>query len=102
VNGAGWNFKVLSWKWVSLGLGAMLLWLQAALWIGQGSIAEIVALQRKLDAQLKSNAELAERNSRLDVEVAEFRDKLDSVDEMAREELGMVKDDETYYVVIER
>jgi cell division protein FtsB len=93
---------VLSWKWVSFGFGAMLLWLQAALWIGQGSVAEIVALQRQVDALMKSNAQLAERNSRLDVEVAEFRDGLDSVDEMAREELGMVKDDETYYVVIER
>ena len=93
---------MISWKWTSVGLGLMLLWLQAQLWIGQGSVAEIVALQRQITAIDTANAELDSRNRKLEVEVMEFRNRLDSVDEMAREELGMVKADETFYVVIRR
>jgi len=90
------------WKWTSAGLAGLLLMLQASLWIGQGSIAELVSLGRDIRSFEATNAELRERNRRLEVEVAEFKSGLDSVEEMAREELGMIRQDETFYVLITR
>ena len=90
------------WKPVPLVLALLLATLQWRLWIGQGSIAELVALDRQIGDYTHANDELRERNRRLEVEVAEFRSGFDSVEEMAREELGLVRRDETFYVVVER
>ncbi len=92
---------MISWKTVSITLGALLAVLQADLWIGQGSIAEIVSLEREIAAYDAGNAELLERNRRLEVETAELKNGLDSVEEIAREELGMIREGETFYVVLE-
>lgn len=91
---------MIRWKWISGGLVVLLLVLQASLWVGQGSVAEVVALQRQIDAYHESNAALRERNQRLEVEVQELRNGLDSVEEMAREELGLIREDETFYLLI--
>ena len=92
---------MISWRHVSLTLALLLAVLQANLWIGQGSIAELVSLGREIAGFKASNAELLERNRRLEVEVTELKSGLDSVEEMAREELGMIRQDESFYVVVE-
>ena len=93
---------MISWKWVCAGLGLLLFVLQVMLWTGQGSVAEVVALERQIGTFAVANEELRERNRRLEVEVAELKNGLDSVEEMAREELGMVRQGETFYVLIKR
>ena len=93
---------MISWNWVCAGLGLLLLVLQAMLWTGQGRVAEVVALTRQIAAFAGANEELRERNRRLEVEVAELKNGLDSVEEMAREELGLVRQGETFYVLIKR
>jgi cell division protein FtsB len=93
---------MISWKWVCAGLGLLLFALQVMLWTGQGSVAEVVALERQIGNFAVANEELRERNRRLEVEVAELKNGLDSVEEMAREELGMVRHGETFYVLIKR
>ena len=93
---------MISWKWVCAGLGLLLFALQVMLWTGQGSVAEVVALERQIGTFAVANEELRERNRRLEVEVAELKNGLDSVEEMAREELGMVRQGETFYVLIKR
>ena len=90
------------WKPFPILLAVMLAALQWRLWIGQGSIAELVALGRQIEDYTHANGELRERNRRLEVEVAEFRSGFDSVEEMAREELGLTRRDETFFVVVER
>ena len=92
---------MISWTRISIGLALLLALLQFNLWIGQGSIAELVALDREIERHTAENADLRERNLRLQVEVAEFKSGLDSVEEMAREELGMIRQDESFYVVVE-
>ena len=93
---------MISWNWVCAGLGLLLLVLQAMLWTGQGRVAEVVGLKRPSAAFAGANEELRERNRRLEVEVAELKNGLDSVEEMAREELGLVRQGETFYVLIKR
>ena len=90
------------WKCLSLSLAVLVVALQLRLWLGQGSIMELVALKQQLAQFRETNAELRERNERLVVEVEEFRSGLDSVEEMAREELGMIRRGETFYVIDDR
>ena len=90
------------WKWLSFSLALLVVALQLRLWIGQGSITEQIALEKELTQFRETNAELRARNERLVVEVEEFRSGLDSVEEMAREELGMIRQGEIFYVVVDR
>jgi cell division protein FtsB len=90
------------WKCLSLSLAVLVVALQLRLWLGQGSIMELVALKQQLAQFRETNAELRERNERLVVEVEEFRSGLDSVEEMARQELGMIRRGETFYVIVDR
>jgi cell division protein FtsB len=92
---------MLPWKRITLALALLLAALQVMLWTGQGSVAEVVALERQIEAYAGGNEELRERNRRLEVEVAELKSGLDSVEEMAREELGLVRQGETFYVLVE-
>ena len=93
---------MIPWKTVAILLTLLLAVLQANLWIGQGSVAEVVSLQREIASFSSGNEELRERNRRLEVEVAELKNGLDSVEEIAREELGMIREGETFYVVLGR
>lgn len=102
MNGLGYTPAMKRWKPVPVVLAVLLAGLQWRLWIGQGSIAELVALGRQIDDYSHANEQLGERNRLLEVEVAEFRSGFDSVEEMAREELGLIRQDETFYLVVER
>jgi len=67
---------------------------QGQLWIGRGSIGEVAAMQRKLDEQRASNAVAHQANERLAAEVRDLQEGLETVEEKARFELGMVKPNE--------
>ncbi len=75
--------------------------LQYRMWVGDGSLAEVWQLKRKIDAQESENAALRERNRQLEADVRDLKQGLDAVEERARWELGMVKKDEVFYLVVE-
>ncbi len=79
----------------------ILLGLQFRLWVGPGSWEEIVSLRREIAGQKARNAELQERNNKLYGEVDSLKRDLDSVEERARNELGLIKDGETFYQIVE-
>ena len=80
---------------------ALLLAQQYALWFGNGSILVAWDLHRKIEAQRGENAQLKERNRVLEAEVVDLKRGLDAIEERARMELGMVKQGEMFYRVIE-
>ena len=75
---------------------ALLLILQGQLWLGRGSVPNVNQLQQKLDAQKTQNAQTKAANERLGSEVRDLKEGLDTVEEKARSELGMVKQGEIY------
>lgn len=79
----------------------VLLTLQYMLWVGDGSLAEVWQLQQKLTTQQEENKRLRERNDALRAEVRDLKQGLGAIEERARNEMGMIKKDETYYQVIE-
>ena len=89
-------------KWIIALLIILLVALQARLWIGEGSLAQISALSEQLEKQSAKNAALKARNDQLDARVKELKAGMDAVEELARGELGLVKENETFFMVIEQ
>ena len=79
----------------------LLLLLQYDLWVGDGSLATVWRLQKNIESQQAENAALKERNRALEAEVRDLKTGTDAVEERARNELGMIREGETYIQVIE-
>jgi len=89
-------------KWITAILLILLVGLQFRLWVGEGSLADVARLEREIQKQQAENGRLRERNRVLAIEVEELKSGLDSVEERARTEMGMIKEGETFYMVIEK
>lgn len=79
----------------------IILGLQVRLWIGPGSFAEIDRLEDAIDEQAAENATLEARNKALLNEVDELKTGTDAIEEMARQDLGLIKDGETFYMIVD-
>ncbi|KPW68137.1 Cell division protein FtsB [Pseudomonas cannabina] len=91
------DISMRSPNWLFLILLLMLGGLQHRLWVGNGSLAQVASLTQQIADQHAENEVLLERNRVLDAEVLELKKGLETVEERARHELGMVKDGETLY-----
>ncbi len=74
---------------------------QYRIWIGDGSVAQIDAYQQRLDELKKQAEEKRQRNEALYAEVLDLRKGQEAIEERARDELGMIKEDETFFHVLE-
>ena len=88
-------------KKVVIVLLLLLVYLQYRLWFGDGSLQEVWELHREVEAQREENLQLRERNAALEAEVRDLQQGLDAIEEHAREDLGMVKEGETFYQLVE-
>ena len=79
----------------------LILLLQVRLWIGEGSFAQVWSLEKAIAEQQAENAELAGRNDRLYAEVRNLRNEQGAVEERARMNLGLIREDETFFLVVE-
>lgn len=79
----------------------MLLGLQFRLWVGEGSLAEVKNLSDKVVEQRAKNQQMEASNQQLAAEVNALKNGLAEVEARAREELGMVKPGETFYLMID-
>ena len=75
--------------------------LQYQLWIGDGGLLDVWKLNQEVKALQQENARLQERNAVLNAEVLDLKQGLDAIEEHAREDLGMVKEGETFYQIVE-
>ena len=78
----------------TLALVALLVFVQAQLWLGSSGKPYTMRLQLELDKQAALNDQARARNDQLVAEVRDLREGLEMVEERARWELGMVKHDE--------
>ncbi|MFN0160834.1 MAG: cell division protein FtsB, partial [Burkholderiales bacterium] len=78
-----------------------LLAIQYPLWLGKGGWLRVWDLDRQVSSQARTNDDLKRRNSVLDAEVRDLKNGLEAVEERARFELGMIKDDEVFFQVLE-
>lgn len=80
-------------------LTLLLIMLQVRLWTGEGSVAEMVAIQDQVEQQQRENERLYQRNRLLAVEVVELQNGMLTLEEHARLDLGMVRKDETFFLI---
>jgi cell division protein FtsB len=74
---------------------------QYRLWIGDASLMQIRESRQRLEALTKDAQEKKERNDSLYAEVIDLRKGLETIEERARYELGMIKENETFFQVLE-
>ena len=83
-------------------LVALLCFLQYRLWIGNGSLTEVHHLKTTIQLLEDENNQLRERNSSLAAEVLDLREGKQAIEERARSEMGMIKEGETFYQIIDK
>ena len=85
---------------LSLGLALLIALLQVPLWIGKGSWLRVWEVDRQLLAQREVNGRLLHRNETLDAEVRDLKTGYEAIEERARAELGMIRQDELFIQVL--
>lgn len=76
----------------------LLLVLQVRLWVSSGGFSEVSRLRHQVELQEHENEQLSERNERLQAEVEDLQRGFGAVEERARSDLGLIGEDETFYV----
>ena len=79
----------------------MLAGLQSRLWIGEGSFAHANTLQGQVTRKVADNSVKAQRNEILRAEIIELKSGLESIEEKARSEFGLIKEGETFFLLVD-
>ena len=88
-------------KLLAIALTALLVLIQHPLWLGRGGILRGVEMERQVRAQHAVNERLLGRNQALEAEVRDLKQGLDAIEERARSELGLIRQDEVFFQIIE-
>ena len=86
---------------LALALVLMIAAIQSPLWFGKGGWLRVWDLDRQIEAQRGTNLRLAARNAALDADVKDLKQGYDAIEERARSELGMVKQDEVFFQLLQ-
>ena len=87
---------------LSIVLAALILLLQYPLWLGKGGWLRVWEIDRQVKAQKAGNETLRVRNGALDAEVRDLKQGYEAVEERARYELGMIRQDEIFFHVMDK
>jgi cell division protein FtsB len=86
---------------LALALVLLIAAIQSPLWFGKGGWLRVWDLGRQVEAQRETNTKLAVRNTALDAEVKDLKQGYDAIEERARSELGMVRQDEVFFQLLQ-
>jgi len=86
---------------IILSLAALLVLIQYPLWLGKGGWLRVWDISQQVDEAHQHNQGLRERNAKLGSEVQDLREGTGAVEERARIELGMIKQDEIFVQILE-
>ena len=89
-------------RWLSIALVGLLVLIQYPLWIGKGGWLRVWEVDRQLKLQREANRKLEVRKAGMDAEVRDLKTGYDAIEERARYELGMIKQDEVFVQIPER
>lgn len=74
--------------------------LQYRLWFGKNSVPDYLSLKESVAHQLDANEKLVQRNKLLYADTDDLKLGLEAIEERARNELGMIKENETFFRLI--
>ncbi len=84
----------------AIALIGLLITLQYAVWFSKNGELDLSVTQRDITIQEEVNEKLRQRNQEMFAEIDDLRQGLDAIEERARNELGLIKDDETFFRII--
>jgi cell division protein FtsB len=87
---------------VALALMVLIVLIQGPLWFGKGGWPRVWEVNSQIQAQREANLRLAARNAALDADVADLKRGYEAIEERARVELGMIKQDEIFFQTMRR
>jgi cell division protein FtsB len=87
-------------KALAFAFAAAILLLQYPLWLGRGGWLRVWGLERQVVEQRDANGRLRQRNGALDAEVRDLKRGFEAIEERARFELGMIRQDEVFFQVV--
>ena len=88
-------------RWLALVFVLLIAALQYPMWLGKGGWLQVRELGRAIGVQHATNVKLKARNDALDADVRDLKTGFEAVEERARSELGMVRQDEVFVQIVE-
>jgi len=88
-------------KWLAAALLVVVVLLQYRLWLSPNGLSEVARLETAVEKQRAENVQAVERNRQLAAEVRDLKSGVTALEERARSELGMIKQDEIFFQVLE-
>lgn len=86
---------------LTLVLAGLFVLIQYPLWVGKGGWLRVWEVDQQISAQREINGRLKTRNAALDAEVRDLKQGLEAIEERARSELGMIRQDEIFYQLLD-
>ena len=84
-------------RWLALVFALLILALQYPMWLGKGGWLQVREYDRALGEQREQNTKLKARNEALDADVRDLKTGSEAIEERARSELGMIRQDEVFF-----
>ena len=88
-------------KFITLLLVLLLLIIQINIWLNKDGYSSIVEIKELIQNQQKENDEMVSRNSQLKEEIKDLKNGFSAIEEKAREDIGMIKEGEEFYLITE-
>jgi len=88
-------------RYLAIGFVLLIAAIQTPLWFGKGGWLRVWELRQEVQTAQAKNENLRARNAALEAEVRDLKTGHEAVEERARSELGMIKQDEVFYQLVE-
>ena len=86
-------------RWLALVFAALILAIQYPMWLGKGGWLQVREYDRQVALQRDANAKLKTRNDALDADVRDLKTGYEAIEERARADLGMIRQDEVFFQI---
>jgi len=87
-------------RFITVTLVVFLALLQYRLWFGKNSVPDYLDLKEEMSRQKLANEKLTQRNKLLYADIDDLKSGLEAIEERARNELGLIKEGETFFRLI--
>ena len=86
-------------RWLALAFAVLIAALQYPMWLGKGGWLQVREYGRQVTLQRDANAKLKARNDALDADVRDLKTGYEAIEERARADLGMIRQDEVFFQI---
>lgn len=88
-------------KFIALLLVLFLVMMQVNIWLTKDGYSRVAEIKELIQDQQKENNAMVSRNSQLKEEIKDLKDGYSAIEEKAREDIGMIKEGEEFYLFTE-